>query len=131
MMRELSGKYAPYYPANIFCESLKFLTQTYKFLKISAIYSRVCKKHAILMLVYVASCGFTSSVNPRIGTAAPQNPPVAPPRQKPRTPRNRASNASNSSSVLLMANRRPSARPFSRAQRTLVSIGKCKECVNV
>ena len=44
---------------------------------------------------------------------------------------NRASNASNSSSVPLMANRRPSDRPFGRAQRTLVSIGKCKECVNV
>ena len=53
------------------------------------------------------------------------------PPEAPKPHLNRASNASNSSSVLLMANRRPSARPFSRAQRTLVSIGKCKECVNV
>ena len=53
------------------------------------------------------------------------------PPEAPKPHRNRASNTSNSLSVLFMANRCPSARPFSRAQRTLVSIGKCKECVNV
>ena len=40
----------------------------------------MCRKKAVWVLVYVASCGFPSSVAPCIGTAAPQNPPVAPPR---------------------------------------------------
>jgi len=30
------------------------------------------------VLVYVDSCAFTFSANPRIGTTVPQNPPVAP-----------------------------------------------------
>ena len=40
----------------------------------------MCRKKAVWVLVYVASCGFPSSATPRIGTTAPQNPPVAPPR---------------------------------------------------
>ena len=83
-------------------------------------------------------CVFLSSVSP-YRHRSPSKPPPSPsvptcstsPPEAPKPHLSRASNASNSSSVLLMANRRPSARPFSRAQRTLVSIGKCKECVNV
>ena len=83
-------------------------------------------------------CVFLSSVSP-YRHRSPSKPPPSPsvptcstsPPEAPKPHRNRASNASNSLSVLLMANRCPSARPFGRAQRTLVSIGKCKECVNV
>ena len=40
----------------------------------------MCRKKAVWVLVYVASCGFFSSVSPRIGTASHQNPPIALPR---------------------------------------------------